>query len=116
MQALELALRQGVEVDPAKTLLRTRTLQPTEQNLRGTRIGDGALAQTALDLSIGRRLALTARCTALAAQPCGIACLVPRPPMRSGSVLISFRVSDSVSFVQLGRERSPPRDGSKPWY
>ena len=55
----------------------------------------------------------SARCAALAAQPCGFARFLLRPPVRSSSVLVSFRLSDSVSFVQLGREQSPPGDASR---
>jgi hypothetical protein len=64
VQPLELALGQGVEVDAPNALLGTRALQPTQQNLRSTRIRDGALTQTAFDLRIRRGLALTARCAA----------------------------------------------------
>jgi hypothetical protein len=64
VQPLELALRHRVEVDAPNTLLGTRALQPTKQNLGSTGIGDRAITQTTLDLRITRRLALKARCTA----------------------------------------------------
>jgi hypothetical protein len=84
VQPLELAFRHRVEVDTTNALLRTRALQPPEKNLRSTRIGHRALAQTTLDLGVGRGLALTARCappptTARAGVPSSRGCH-PRPP------------------------------------
>jgi hypothetical protein len=38
VQPLQLAFRHRVEVDPPNTLLGTRTLQPTQENLGSTRI------------------------------------------------------------------------------
>jgi hypothetical protein len=54
VQPLELAFRHRVEVDAPNALLDTGAVQPTEQDLGGPRIGDGALAQTTLDLGVGR--------------------------------------------------------------
>ena len=54
LQLLQLCLRMRVEIDATNTLLGTRALQPTEEDLGGTRIGDCALAQTTLDLRIRR--------------------------------------------------------------
>jgi len=44
VQPLELMLGHRVEVDATNTLLGTRPLHPTEQDLGGTRIGDSPLA------------------------------------------------------------------------
>ena len=110
VQTLQLCLRHGVEIHTRSGLGRADSLQPTKQNLGSTGIRDRALTQTTLDLCVRRGLALTARCAALAAQPCGFARLLLCPPVRSSSVLVSFCVSDSVSFVQVGREQSPPGD------
>ena len=52
MQALQLAFRDRVEVDASNALLGTSVLQPTEKNPGSTGIGDGALAQTTLDLRV----------------------------------------------------------------
>jgi hypothetical protein len=46
VQPLELAFAHGVEVDASNALLGTRALQPTEEDLGGTGIGDCALSQT----------------------------------------------------------------------
>ena len=100
----ELAFRHRVEVHTRSDLGRTHPLQPTKENLSGTRIGNSALTQTTLDLCVRRGLTLSACCAALATQRCGFARFLFRPPVRSSSVLVSFRLSDSVSFVQLGRE------------
>jgi len=62
VQPLELALREGVEIDATNAFLGTRPLQPTQKNLGGTRIGNSPLAQTTLDFCVGRRLTLSARC------------------------------------------------------
>ena len=62
MQPLELAFRQGLEVDAPNALLDTRALQPTEKNLGSTRIRVRALTQAPLDLRITRRLTETTRC------------------------------------------------------
>jgi hypothetical protein len=43
-QPLELAFGQGVEIDATNRLLGTRALHPTEQDLGGARIGNGAFA------------------------------------------------------------------------
>jgi hypothetical protein len=101
---LQLALRQGVEINAPNTLLGTRSLQPTQQNLGGAGIGNGALPQTAFDFCVRRRLTLATRCAALAAQPCGFARLLLRPPVRSSSDPVSFWVSYEVSFVELRHE------------
>src|SRR5436190_15603779 len=50
VQPLQLAFRHRVEVDPTNPLLGTRALQPTEENLSSTGIGNGTLTQTTLDL------------------------------------------------------------------
>jgi hypothetical protein len=62
VQPLQLTLGHQVEVDTTNPLLRTRALQPTQENLGSTGIRDRALAQTTLDLRITRRLTATARC------------------------------------------------------
>jgi hypothetical protein len=54
VQPLQLALREGVEVDATNPLLGTRPLQPTK-DLGGTRIGDRTFAQATLDLGVTRR-------------------------------------------------------------
>jgi hypothetical protein len=64
VQPLQLAFRQGVEVDATNALLGTRALQPTKENLGSTGIGDCRLAQPTLDLRVRRGLALTAGCAA----------------------------------------------------
>jgi hypothetical protein len=61
VQALELAFGYRVEVDATNALVGTKALQPKQQNLGGTRIGDCAFAQATLDLRIRRRLTLSAR-------------------------------------------------------
>ena len=53
VQPLKLAFRHGVEIHTRSDLGRTHPLQPTQQNLSGTRIGNSALAQTTLDLRVG---------------------------------------------------------------
>jgi hypothetical protein len=107
VQALELALGHRAEVEATNMLLRARALQPTKKDLCSTRIRDRALTQTTFDFGIGRRRTVTTRCAALAAQPCGFACLLLRPPVWSSSDLVSLGLSKSVSFLQLGRESSP---------
>jgi hypothetical protein len=57
--------RHRVKVAPG-ALLDTRTLQPPKENLGRTGIVDGALTQATFDLSVRRRLTLTARCAPLA--------------------------------------------------
>ena len=54
VQPLEVALGHRVEVDTTNALLGTRALQPTQQNLRSTRIRDRPLPQTTLDLRVTR--------------------------------------------------------------
>jgi len=50
IQLLQLCLRKRVEIDATNTLLCPRPLQPTEEDLGGTRIGDCALSQATFDL------------------------------------------------------------------
>jgi hypothetical protein len=102
-QALELTFGHRVEVDATKALLGTRALKPTKEDLCGAVISDCALTQTTFDLRVARRRALSARGTALAAQPCGFARLLRRPPMTSSSTRMSLTLSGCVSFVELGR-------------
>jgi hypothetical protein len=64
VQALELAFKQGVEIDTTNALLRTRPLQPTKEDLGSTGIGDCALSQTTFDVSVCRGLPCTAGCAA----------------------------------------------------
>lgn len=52
VQPLQLAFRHRVEVDPTNAFLGTRALQPTQQDLGGTGIGDCALSQTTFDLRV----------------------------------------------------------------
>ena len=66
-------------------------------DLRSTRIGDRALAQTPLDLGVARGLADTAGRAALATQPCGFARFLLRPTVRSSSHAVSFCLSYGVS-------------------
>jgi hypothetical protein len=64
VQSLQLAFRHRVEVDTTNTLLGTRALQPTQEDLRGTRVCDRLLTQATLDLRVGRWLPSTAGCGA----------------------------------------------------
>jgi hypothetical protein len=52
VKPLELALRHRVDVDASNSVVGTRALQPPEQDLGGTTIGDRALAQTTFDLRV----------------------------------------------------------------
>jgi hypothetical protein len=52
VQTLQPCLRHGIEIHTRWVVL-ARPLQPTQQNLGGTRIGDHALAHTTLDLGVG---------------------------------------------------------------
>ena len=60
VQPLQLTFRHRVEVDTTNTLLGTRTLQPTKEDLRRAGIGDRAFTQATLDLRVRRRLTLSA--------------------------------------------------------
>jgi hypothetical protein len=55
VQALQLYGREGVEIHARQRLGGARALQPTEQHLGSTQIGDSALAQPAFDLGVCRR-------------------------------------------------------------
>ena len=68
MQALEVALGHRVEVSAANALGGTRALQPTKENLCGTRIGDRPLTQATLDLGVRGRLLSTPVCASNAHQ------------------------------------------------
>jgi hypothetical protein len=90
-------------------LLGPGALQPAKKNLGGARIGHCASSQALLDLGIRGRLTLSARCAALATQPCRFSGLLGCPSVRSCSDSFSFRVRACFSFSQLGRG-SPPFD------
>jgi hypothetical protein len=62
LQALPLCRRQGVEIDAMNALLGTRALQPTQENLGGTRIRDCALPQTTFDFCVTGGFAVTPGC------------------------------------------------------
>jgi hypothetical protein len=113
VQTLEFPFRHRVEIHTRSRLRRAYRLSPTQQNLSVPRRVDSALTQTTLYLCIRRRLSLSTLCTALTTQPCGLARFRLRPTVWSSSVLVSFLFSGYVSFVQLGRERSPPRNAFK---
>ena len=59
VQPLQLCLRHGVEIHARSGLGRAHPLQPPKENLRCTRIGDGALPQATLDLRVTRRITAT---------------------------------------------------------
>jgi hypothetical protein len=64
VQTLQLRLRQRVEIHTPTLRLPASALQPTQNDLRRTRIGDRPLTQTTLDLRVTRRLTDTAGCAA----------------------------------------------------
>src|SRR5262245_4933406 len=55
-----------------------------------------------MSASVGGRISTT--CPALPAQPCGFACCLRCPPVRSSSVRASFLLSYEVIFVELRDE------------
>jgi hypothetical protein len=106
VQPLELALRHRVKIDPTNALLGTRPLQPTQKGLGGTRIGDGALAQAALDLRVGRRLPCPAGCAATTETSRGEAHRAQGYASPQGSASTEVDVADAGSGVgRLGAAR-----------
>jgi hypothetical protein len=108
VQTLKLRFAHRVEIDARRLNDRSRALQPTEENLGCARVTDRPLAQPTLDFCVAGPLTVTTCGAALAAQPCRLARLLLRPTVGPNSVLMSFDLSDSVSFVQLAVGRREP--------
>lgn len=71
VQALQLRLRESVQIHPRCGLGRAHGLPPAQQDFGVACRVDRTLAQATFDFCIRWRLALTACGTTLAAQPCG---------------------------------------------